>query len=219
MIALELVTEVQPEKQSILQRIRGDGMAFVHAGGTVIEKKLSGETLRVDTGCIVAFTSGIDYNIERSGGLKSMFFGGEGLFLATLRGTDTRTGLKYITGAHYDCASNVATNAPGATDNAAGVGVVMELARVMSKYKFKHTLVFAFWNGEERGLMGSTSYAESAKADCENIGLYLNYDSTCFDPRGRLVLDVISDGNSERFKELLVANNHKRVDVNTKKPL
>jgi len=73
----------------ILQRLRGDGMAFVHAGGTVIEKKLSGETLRVDTGCIVAFTAGIDYDIERAGGLKSMFFGGEGLFLATLRGTGT----------------------------------------------------------------------------------------------------------------------------------
>lgn len=71
----------------ILQRLRGDGMAFVHAGGTVIKKKLNNETLRVDTGCIVAFTSGIDYNIERSGSLKSMFFGGEGLFLATLRGT------------------------------------------------------------------------------------------------------------------------------------
>ena len=73
----------------ILQRLQGDGMAFVHAGGTVIEKKLNGETFRVDTGCIVAFTAGIDYNIERAGGLKSMFFGGEGLFLATLKGNGT----------------------------------------------------------------------------------------------------------------------------------
>jgi uncharacterized protein (TIGR00266 family) len=71
----------------ILQRLRGDGMAFVHAGGTVIKKELNHETLRVDTGCIVAFTQGIDYDIQRSGGLKSMFFGGEGLFLATLSGT------------------------------------------------------------------------------------------------------------------------------------
>jgi uncharacterized protein (TIGR00266 family) len=71
----------------ILQRLRGDGIAFVHAGGTVIQKKLNNETLRVDTGCIVAFTQGIDYDIQRSGGLKSMFFGGEGLFLATLSGT------------------------------------------------------------------------------------------------------------------------------------
>ncbi len=73
----------------ILQRLRGDGLVFVHAGGTVIEKKLNGQTLRVDTGCIVAFTPGISYNIQRSGNLKSMFFGGEGLFLATLQGTGT----------------------------------------------------------------------------------------------------------------------------------
>ena len=73
----------------ILQRLRGDGMAFVHAGGAVIEKQLKGESLRIDTGCIVGFTPGINYNIERAGGLKSMFFGGEGLFLATLQGTGT----------------------------------------------------------------------------------------------------------------------------------
>jgi uncharacterized protein (TIGR00266 family) len=73
----------------ILQRLTGDGMVFVHAGGTVIQKKLSGELLRVDTGCLVGFTRGVDYRIERAGGLKSMFFGGEGLFLATLSGTGT----------------------------------------------------------------------------------------------------------------------------------
>lgn len=71
----------------ILQKLRGDGKAFVHAGGTVIEKELHNETLRVDTGCIVAFESTIDFDIQRTGGLKSMVFGGEGLFLATLRGT------------------------------------------------------------------------------------------------------------------------------------
>ncbi len=73
----------------ILQRLEGDGLAFVHACGTVIRKELRGETLRIDTGCIVAFTPGLDYQIERAGGLKSMFFGGEGLFLATLRGSGT----------------------------------------------------------------------------------------------------------------------------------
>jgi uncharacterized protein (TIGR00266 family) len=73
----------------ILQSLKGDGMAFVHVGGTVVEKKLNNEILRVDTGCIAAFTSGIDYSIERAGNLKSMFFGGEGLFLATLSGTGT----------------------------------------------------------------------------------------------------------------------------------
>lgn len=73
----------------ILQKLTGDGKAFVHAGGTIIKKKLEGETLRVDTGCLVAFTEGITYDIQRAGNLKSMFFGGEGLFLASLSGHGT----------------------------------------------------------------------------------------------------------------------------------
>lgn len=73
----------------ILQKLEGDGRAFVHAGGTIVERKLNGETLRVDTGCIVAFTPGIEYDIQRAGNLKNMIFGGEGLFLATLRGHGT----------------------------------------------------------------------------------------------------------------------------------
>jgi uncharacterized protein (TIGR00266 family) len=73
----------------ILQKLKGDGMAFLHAGGTIVEKKLTGNKLRIDTGCIVAFTGDINYSIERAGGLKSMLFGGEGLFLATLQGTGT----------------------------------------------------------------------------------------------------------------------------------
>jgi uncharacterized protein (TIGR00266 family) len=71
----------------VLQKLQGDGKAFIHAGGTIIERELHNETLRVDTGCIVAFESTIDFDIQRAGGLKSMVFGGEGLFLATLRGT------------------------------------------------------------------------------------------------------------------------------------
>ncbi len=73
----------------ILQKLSGDGMTFIHAGGTVVTKQLNNETLRVDTGCLVAFTEGISYDIARAGNLKSMFFGGEGLFLATLSGTGT----------------------------------------------------------------------------------------------------------------------------------
>ena len=71
----------------ILQKLKGDGKAFIHAGGTVIEKELNNETLRVDTGCVVAFESTIDFDIQRAGGLRSMVFGGEGMFLATLKGT------------------------------------------------------------------------------------------------------------------------------------
>ena len=73
----------------VLQKLDGDGMAFLHAGGTILERRLNGEKLRVDTGCIVGFESTIDYDIELSGGLKSMVFGGEGMFLATLEGTGT----------------------------------------------------------------------------------------------------------------------------------
>jgi uncharacterized protein (TIGR00266 family) len=71
----------------ILQKLQGDGKAFVHAGGTVIERTLNNETLRVDTGCVVAFESQIDFDVQAAGGLRSMIFGGEGIFLATLRGT------------------------------------------------------------------------------------------------------------------------------------
>jgi len=71
----------------ILQRLQGDGLAFVHAGGTILQKDLApGELLRVDTGCIVAFQPSIDYDIQFVGGIKSALFGGEGLFFATLRG-------------------------------------------------------------------------------------------------------------------------------------
>jgi uncharacterized protein (TIGR00266 family) len=71
----------------IMQKLEGDGMAFVHAGGFILERTLSvGETLRVDTGCIVAFTDQIDYDIQFVKGVKNMVFGGEGLFFAVLRG-------------------------------------------------------------------------------------------------------------------------------------
>ena len=71
----------------IMQELRGDGKAFIHAGGTVIESYLNNEVLRVDTGCIVAYEPSIDFIVEQAGGLRSMVFGGEGIFLATLRGT------------------------------------------------------------------------------------------------------------------------------------
>ncbi|MEX2161076.1 MAG: TIGR00266 family protein [Anaerolineales bacterium] len=71
----------------ILQRLKGDGMVFVHAGGTMIEKTLAkGEVLRVDTGCIVAMHPSVDYDIQFVGGFRNALFGGEGLFLAKLEG-------------------------------------------------------------------------------------------------------------------------------------
>lgn len=74
----------------IMQKIEGDGMAFVHTGGTLSKKELAaGEILKVDTGCIVGFTKDVDYDIEFIGGIKNSIFGGEGLFYATLRGPGT----------------------------------------------------------------------------------------------------------------------------------
>jgi uncharacterized protein (TIGR00266 family) len=71
----------------IMEKIEGDGMAFLHAGGYIIEKTLqAGEILKVDTGCIVAYTSGVDFDIEFVRGIKNWMFGGEGLFFAILRG-------------------------------------------------------------------------------------------------------------------------------------
>ena len=77
----------------IMQKLEGDGMAFIHAGGTLAQRELqAGEILKVDTGCIVGFTKDIDYDIEFVGGIKNTIFGGEGVFFATLRGP----GVAYI---------------------------------------------------------------------------------------------------------------------------
>ncbi|RXR24114.1 TIGR00266 family protein [Flavobacterium stagni] len=74
----------------IMQKLEGDGMAFVHSGGTLAKRELAhGEVLKVDTGCIVGFTQDVDYDIEFIGGIKNSLFGGEGLFYATLRGPGT----------------------------------------------------------------------------------------------------------------------------------
>jgi len=106
----------------ILQKLVGDGMAFVHAGGTVIKRELRGETLRIDTGCIVAFSPGIEYDIQRAGNLKSMFFGGEGLFLATLRGYGT----VYLQSLPFSrLADRIIASAPSAGGSHQGEGSVL----------------------------------------------------------------------------------------------
>ncbi len=106
----------------ILQELSGDGMAFIQAGGTVIEKKLQGETLRVDTGCLVGFTNGIDYDIQRAGNLKSMIFGGEGLFLATLQGHGT-VWLQSLPFARM--ADRIIANAPSLSGKGKGEGSLL----------------------------------------------------------------------------------------------
>lgn len=106
----------------ILQRLSGDGKAFIHAGGTVVKKVLNNDVLKVDTGCIVAFSSGIDYDIQRAGNLKSMFFGGEGLFLATLRGTGT----VYLQSLPFSrLADRILQHAPSANGSSQGEGSIL----------------------------------------------------------------------------------------------
>ncbi len=106
----------------ILQRLTGDGLAFLHARGTIVKKELKGETLRIDTGCIVAFSPGIDYDIQRAGNLKSMFFGGEGLFLATLRGHGT----VYLQSLPFSrLADRIIRHAPKAGGSSKGEGSVL----------------------------------------------------------------------------------------------
>ncbi len=106
----------------ILQRITGDGMAFIHAGGAIVKKELNGETLKVDTGCIVGFTSGIEYDIQKSGNLKSMVFGGEGLFLATLKGHGT----VYLQSLPFSrMANRILKHAPSAGGSNKGEGSVL----------------------------------------------------------------------------------------------
>jgi uncharacterized protein (TIGR00266 family) len=74
----------------IMQKLEGDGMSFMHAGGHVVQKQLqTGELLKIDTGCIVAYTKDINYDIQFIGGVKNVLFGGEGMFYATLRGPGT----------------------------------------------------------------------------------------------------------------------------------
>ncbi len=106
----------------ILQKLEGDGRVFVHAGGTVIKKELAGETLRVDTGCLVGFNGGIEYDIQRAGNLKSMVFGGEGMFLATLRGHGT----VYLQSLPFSrMADRIVKHAPSAGGRAKGEGSVL----------------------------------------------------------------------------------------------
>ncbi|MFW5941976.1 MAG: TIGR00266 family protein [Chloroflexota bacterium] len=106
----------------ILQKLRGDGMVFIHAGGHIVEKRLEGGKLLVDTGCLVAFENTIDYNIERAGNLKSMLFGGEGLFLATLQGTG-RVWLQSLPFSRL--ADRILANAPSSGGKTQGEGSVV----------------------------------------------------------------------------------------------
>lgn len=107
----------------IMQKLEGDGMAFVHSGGTMAEKTLeAGEILRVDTGCIIGFTQGVDYDIEFVKGIKNSIFGGEGLFFARLRGP----GKVYIQSLPFSrLANRVIASAPRSGGSSKGEGSIL----------------------------------------------------------------------------------------------
>jgi uncharacterized protein (TIGR00266 family) len=107
----------------IMQKLEGDGMAFVHAGGTMARRDLKqGEILRVDTGCVVGFTKDVDYDIEFVGGIKNTVFGGEGLFFATLKGP----GIVYIQSLPFSrLAGRVLARAPRAGGSRKGEGSIL----------------------------------------------------------------------------------------------
>ena len=107
----------------ILQKLRGDGMVFIHAGGTIVEKRLDNQMLRVDTGCIVAFENTINYDIQMTRNLKSAIFGGEGLFLATLQGTG-RVWLQSLPFSRL--ADRILANAPSVGGSTTGEGSVLK---------------------------------------------------------------------------------------------
>ncbi len=107
----------------IMQKLEGDGLAFLHAGGTIIRRDLQpGEKLRIDTGCLVALTKNVDYNIEFVGKVKTAFFGGEGLFFATVQGPGT---VWIQTLPFSRLADRVMANAPAAGGEARGEGSLL----------------------------------------------------------------------------------------------
>ena len=107
----------------IMQKLEGDGMAFVHAGGTMAKKELAaGEVLRVDTGCIVGFDQTVNYDIEFIGGIKNTIFGGEGLFFAKLQGPGT----VFVQSLPFSrLADRIIASAPKSGGNSKGEGSVL----------------------------------------------------------------------------------------------
>ncbi len=107
----------------IMQKLEGDGMAFIHAGGTLAKKELAaGQILKVDTGCIVGFTKDVNYDIEFIGGIRNSVFGGEGLFYATLRGPGT----VYIQSLPFSrLADRIIASAPKAGGDSRGEGSIL----------------------------------------------------------------------------------------------
>lgn len=127
--------------------------------------------------------------------------------IATLPGEDRASDRVFIVGAHYDSMSSDPADSPGATDNGCGDAIVLELARVMSRGSFNHTIIFAFWNAEEREQEGSRDFVAYAAKNSMKIPLYLNYDSSGYDPDDDYVLDIIYDDDTEEIAEMMTEYN------------
>ena len=127
--------------------------------------------------------------------------------VATLPGMDSTSNVNYVVGAHYDSISSNQSYAPGATDDGGGVAIVLEFARIMSQYSFNHTLKFAFWNCEENGELGSTEYVKYAYNNKINVSLYMNFDSSCYDPDNRMVLEIMTNQQSSWVSNMMTEYN------------
>ncbi len=145
--------------------------------------------------------------LENISGLAVEYHGSYRNVIATLPANDPASTQIYVVGAHYDSTSSDPVNAPGATDNGGGVSIVLELARIMSEYRFDHMLKFAFWNHEEGGMKGSSDFVQNALQLDLNISLYFNYDSSCYDPEDGLVLDIMYNDQSRGVSQLMTQFN------------
>jgi Zn-dependent M28 family amino/carboxypeptidase len=137
-------------------------------------------------------------------GLTVKYNGSDKNIIATLPGTNTSSTDIVMVGAHYDSTSSDLAKALGATDDACGDAIVLELARVMSHHQFNHTIVFALWNAEEEGSLGSSAYVESAAATGQKISLYVNYDSSCYDPTNNFTIDIMYNSQSSWAAEMMI---------------
>ncbi len=146
-----------------------------------------------------------DYLYQRLSSIEGMEVSYQGgdlrNVIGTLPGQNRSSDAIVLVGAHYDSIAKNSSRSPGVTDNGCGVAIVLELARTLSRYSFNHTLQFAFWNAEEKGLLGSTAYAEDAQKKNRTILLYFNFDSSCCDPQNRNILDVMYDPKDEKASE------------------
>ena len=162
--------------------------------------------------------NGTDGNLEAASFLYSKLSGIPGLkveyedgsfknIIGILPGTNNSSEGIVMVGAHYDSISSDPARAPGATDNACGVAIVLELARIMSQHQFNHTIAFALWNEEEEGMLGSNAYAEYAVNSSLKIPLYFNFDSSCYDPVGHFILDIMYNSQSSWAEEMMTQDN------------